>query len=916
MITFATFTDLVLTVVLPYSIAGISFFTFLSWANSAYEKTDVDLLWHRLLMAGLTIGVVTLIITFFIHTELFDIIKMLLSEAGAFLMKQAAIKAAIIKLTAWFGGFIAFLHRLFTKWLPIYGRAFLFVWVIAIPVQLQALIWRVRFTRALNILTQTLVAFPFLIIFGYLTGHTTPVFDFMTSRLFVAKVKENLNDSYFDALQGVDDHGKSFKEGAGGSTQTQRIKAVALAMRHTHATVLTSGGKRHAKLTIRESREVETDELVKRSVKGLGQRLIAPNIRFQDSPVLNKEKGGYIFDSDVPYDPADYLGGWLSIFANPFSVESRLSNGGPGAIKVFGQLFKDLFDYIRHITPPALLAKMAKFVSAAYTRDDSLKKSKFINQNNIDLSIIPNPTVPSDDKHVEQRGNTISKQRILAKKVADQRIGDVTTALNRVKLGGAFDKVTVGGNNATYYYTLPISADIPTDFDKLQQTLSNVMGIKDIPQLQVNAGVLSLTMDNGVNIPIDFRDMLTQRPAGLGSTISGIVGIDNFGKNIVFELNDHAPHAMIFGKTGVGKTRLLLVLLYSIMAATDPTHFKLITLDGKGNSFEFLRTDNPDSGHYHPNPFLFAQPADGSSDIRYSRALIKYVVKMVRDRIEMFKKEGLSDVHAYNKAHPDNIMPEILFVADEFSAIVQQDKDLKASELAEFGTADMFEYLAKMARSAGIRLILANQSARKELIKGTIAANIVARLSMGVSESIESDIAMPGSKIALDHLKQQGEFYTTINTGTVNPEHGNAPFISDDVANAINDNLEQKFGHQDYVVTRQQIMAYAYGDNAEEVPTPEPLPNLSTSVDDLVKIIKKYPTWSLANREEPVFSKLEELMNCSPKQYKAKLAKITLALQSAENVVAINATALESKTNPNAGDTVATIAHGDDQIPF
>lgn len=909
MISLATFTDFVLTVVLPYSVAGISFLLFLSWANSAYEKTDVDLLWHRVLMLGLTVGVVTVIIVFFVNSELYPIIKMLLSDAGSFLTKQAAIKTSMVKLTALFGGIMAFVHKLITKWLPIYGRAFLFVWLIAIPVQLQALIWRVRFTRALNILSQTLAAFPFLIIFGYFTGHTTPVFDFMTSRLFVAKVKENLNDSYFDALQGVDDHGKAFKDGAGGSSQTQRIKAVALAMRHTHATILTSGGKRHAKLTIRESREVETDELVKRSVKGLGQRLIAPNIRFQDSPVLNKEKGGYIFDSDVPYNPADYLSSWLSIFANPFSAENRLSNGGPGALKVLSQLFKDLFEYIRHITPPALLANMNKFVTAAYTRDDSLQKAKYKNQNNLDLSLIPDPIDP-------QTGNNISQQRILAKKVADQRIGDVTTALNRVKLGGAFDRVTVGGNNATYYYTLPISADIPTDFDKLQQTLSNVMGINDIPQVQVHAGVLSLTMVNGVNIPIDFRDMITQRPAGLSSIISGLVGIDNFGKNIVFELNDRAPHAMIFGKTGVGKTRALLVLLYSIMAATDPTHFKLITLDGKGNSFEFLRTDNPNSGHYHPNPYMFAQPADGSSDIRYSRALIKYVVKMVRDRIDKFKEEGLSDIHAYNKKHPDNIMPEILFVADEFSAIVQQDKDLKASELAEFGTADMFEYLAKMARSAGIRLILANQSARKELIKGTIAANIVARLSLGVSESIESDIAMPGSKVSLDQINQQGEFYTTINTGTVNPEHGNAPFISDDVANALNDNLEQKFGHHDYVVTRQQIMAYAYGDEAEDIPTPEPLPTLSTSVDDLVNVIKKYPEWSVANRNEPVFTNLEELMDCPPKQYKSKLAKITLALQNAENTVNINRSAAESKTNPNAGDTVAAIAHGDDQIPF
>ena len=55
-------------------------------------------------------------------------------------------------------------------------------------------------------------------------GYATPAFDFITSKLFVAQLKENLNDSYADALQERDERGKKFEDGAGGTAATQTKK--------------------------------------------------------------------------------------------------------------------------------------------------------------------------------------------------------------------------------------------------------------------------------------------------------------------------------------------------------------------------------------------------------------------------------------------------------------------------------------------------------------------------------------------------------------------------------------------------------------------------------------------------------------------------------------------------------------------
>ena len=121
------------------------------------------------------------------------------------------------------------------------------------------------------------------------------------------------------------------------------------------------------------------------------------------------------------------------------------------------------------------------------------------------------------------------------------------------------------------------------------------------------------------------------------------------------------------------------------------------------------------------------------------------------------------------------------------------------------GTIDKFEYLAKMARSVGIRLLLANQSARKELVPGKIAANITGRVSLGVSEPIEAEIALPETGIKVNLVNQPGEFYSIMN-GPTHPEHGNSPYIPQKVANVLNDKLTEKFGKAEYVKTRDQIM--------------------------------------------------------------------------------------------------------------
>lgn len=907
--------DLIFYWILPLSVSLGTFFIFIQTTHISYKRANLDRFWKVALKVGLTVGAIALIyigwLKIWHEIRKVPSVKTALSyvdwglsfitDSKWFLSQKSTILEVIQKIC-----------NFFISWIFVYTRAFVLVWVPGILTWIQSLIWRIKFSRCLNIIVYTFFMFPILG-FRYFLGYQTPFFDFIQARLYVAKMKENVSDSYFDALQEIDDTGHKFDNGQGGTVQNQKIKAAALAFRNTHAIIRTANGVRHAQLSVKQSRETQTDQLIEQQLKGFGLRLSAPSIRFQEDPILNPEKGGYIFDSDVPYNAGDALGSWLSIFSNPFSSDKKIANGGDGSIAAIKNMYSSTVNYFIHLTPAAVYEKVKKAAKSKYTPDLTTLRAKYKAQQNLDLSVIPEPVD-------QDTGETVEMLTEKAVAVAKDRVADITDFLTRAKMNVSFEKLLVGGNTAVYEYTLSRSTNLPLNWDKLQEGLANFMKSKDIPIFRIEKGNLLITMVNKVNIPVDFRKMILNRPKGMSDIISGIAGVDGMGNTIDFSLGDKNPHAMLFGKTGTGKTVLIMNILYSIMSATDPDHLRIYFIDGKGNSFEFMRNDNPGAPAYHPNPFVAAQPADGSGDIDYARGVVQHLVKECRRRIELFKQKGVSKLAEFNRKYPEEALPEILAVCDEFSTLTDSDNFLKASELAEKSMTDAFEYLAKMARSTGIRMLLANQTARKEKVPGRITANITGRISLGVTETIESDIALPGSKVDLSLISQAGEFYSAMH-GPRDLQHGNTPYLPDDVLYKLNDSLEKKFGHHDYLFTREEIMAemddsVGLGDKETKYnyPIPAKLPTKDTHLTELIPIISQYPEWAVANQYGPIFKDNVDVKKIDDSRTRRhNFKKLNAALENAAKRVQATRAAENADTRKAVGAEVAAFTAGNDK---
>ena len=133
---------------------------------------------------------------------------------------------------------------------------------------------------------------------------------------------------------------------------------------------------------------------------------------------------------------------------------------------------------------------------------------------------------------------------------------------------------------------------------------------------------------------------------------------------------------------------------------------------------------------------------------------------------------------------------------------------------------------------------------------------------------------------------------------------------------ALNASLEKKFGHIDYMVTRDEIMGSA-GDNASAEPAmPNPEPTQDTKFNDLVATIKKYPEWAVANRNSPVITGNKELQAFAQdekrkRMYDMRVKRLNDALALAEETAKTPAVAPD--TRKTVGSAVANIARGADR---
>lgn len=237
---------------------------------------------------------------------------------------------------------------------------------------------------------------------------------------------------------------------------------------------------------------------------------------------------------------------------------------------------------------------------------------------------------------------------------------------------------------------------------------------------------------------------------------SAILGIAPDSSNLVIPISD-GPHFLVAGTTGSGKSVFINSLLISMMAHSHPDELKLTIIDPK--TVEFTP--------YKGLPYMLCDPL---IDMSKANNFVLYLVEEMERRYDLFAKYGVKKLADYQEKQRENEdmekLPYIVLVIDEFAELISQYKDVE-KPIARIG---------QKARAAGIHMIIATQSPRREVITGLIKANVPSRVSLMVANSTESQIIL--DETGGEKLRPKGDFLLKMNGGQVS--RGQAPFVSDD----------------------------------------------------------------------------------------------------------------------------------------
>ena len=222
-----------------------------------------------------------------------------------------------------------------------------------------------------------------------------------------------------------------------------------------------------------------------------------------------------------------------------------------------------------------------------------------------------------------------------------------------------------------------------------------------------------------------FQESTMELPCAVGKTITNEVFMFDLAK---------APHLLVAGATGQGKSVGLNAIITSLLYKKHPAELKIVLVDPKKVEFSVYSSIE--------KHFLAKIPDDGEepiiTDVTKVIRTLNSLCKEMDTRYDLLKMAQARNLKEYNKKfierhlnpeHGHRFMPYIVVVIDEFGDLI-----MTAGKEVELPIAR----IAQLARAVGIHMIIATQRPTTNIITGTIKANFPSRIAFRVGAMIDS----------------------------------------------------------------------------------------------------------------------------------------------------------------------------------
>ena len=213
-----------------------------------------------------------------------------------------------------------------------------------------------------------------------------------------------------------------------------------------------------------------------------------------------------------------------------------------------------------------------------------------------------------------------------------------------------------------------------------------------------------------------LREWVSSTPAD-NNQLMVFPGVDILGAPYLFDLAD-APHLLVGGTTGSGKSVCLHALILSLIMQHPPSNLKLALIDPKQVEFSV----------YQGSDYLYG--GEVAVELSTARAMILDLVAEMDTRYQTFMTAGVTNITEARRR--GMTLPYIVVFIEELADLVLQDKNIEGHIVR----------LAQKARAAGIHLVLATQRPDAKTFSGLVRSNIPARIALTVQKSTESTIIL------------------------------------------------------------------------------------------------------------------------------------------------------------------------------
>lgn len=317
-------------------------------------------------------------------------------------------------------------------------------------------------------------------------------------------------------------------------------------------------------------------------------------------------------------------------------------------------------------------------------------------------------------------------------------VGDIKSNSNIIKrtlqnfgINVEMDEITIGPS-VTRYALKPAEGIKLSRIVALQNDLSLALAAHPL-RLEApipGKSLVGIEIPNRIKSTVGLATLLGSRDfaesshplyVSLGKGISGIPHFANLAK---------APHMLIAGATGSGKSVTIHTIITSLLYRNSSERMRFIMVDPKRVELTL----------YNGIPHLLTPVI---TDAKKAIHALRWAAKEMDRRYDILEANAVRDIQSYHKnileksgekikneeTEEMEQMPYIVIIIDELADIMTAyPRELEAAIVR----------LAQMSRAVGIHLILSTQRPSVEVITGLIKANIPSRIALQVASQIDS----------------------------------------------------------------------------------------------------------------------------------------------------------------------------------